>query len=194
MSRARTSTFEPVMEDVRELQSVHMQLRTGERGRQWGLGGVNRGAVALILSAWEAYVEDVALECVDAIRPTMLATTPPVWPHDVWPALRSTTVSKVQQLHTPSAQNVRNLFRSALGLPDVTARWSWRGCSTSTTLTKFDGLLQLRHQIVHGVVPRPNVQYKYVLWAQLFIERVVARTDEVLREHLVANLGVAAPW
>lgn len=193
MSRARTNTFEPVMADVRELQTAHGQMRTGERGRQWGLAGINRGAVALILSAWEAYVEDVALECVDALRPA----TPPanaLWPHDAWPALRASTVSKAQQLHTPSAQNVRNLFRSAIGLTDVTASWVWRGCSNATALTKFDGLLTMRHRIVHGAVPRPNVQYKYVLWAQLFVERVVERTDEVLRDHLVTNLGVAAPW
>lgn len=194
MSRARTNTFEPVMADVRELQTAHGQMRTGERGRQWGLAGINRGAVALILSAWEAYVEDVALECVDAIRPATPPTTPPVWPHDAWPALRASTVSKAQQLHTPSAQNVRNLFRSAVGLPDVTSSWVWRGCSNATALSKLDALLTLRHQIVHGVVPRPNVQYKYVYWAQLFIERVVERTDEVLRDHLVTKLGAAAPW
>jgi hypothetical protein len=189
------ATFEPVMTDVRELQIAHHQLRTGERGRQWGLGGVNRGAVALILSAWEAYVEDVALECVDAIRPaTATASVPAAWPHDAWPALRATTVAETRRLHTPSAQNVRNLFRTATGLADVTARWVWRGCANATALAKLDDLLTLRHQIVHGIVPRPNVQYKYVLWAQLFIERVVERTDEVLRDHLVTSLGVAAPW
>jgi hypothetical protein len=40
--------------DVRELQAAHLQLRTSDRGRQWGQSGINRAAVALIVSAWEA--------------------------------------------------------------------------------------------------------------------------------------------
>ena len=39
------------------------------RGRQWKLGALNRAAVVLCLSAWEAYVESLALEVVDLMLP-----------------------------------------------------------------------------------------------------------------------------
>ena len=90
-SNAYTNHLVVLLEDARELQSAHNQLRTGLAGRQWGLGSLNRAAVVLTVSAWEAYLEEVVREGIAALQPV----APPL---GVWPALNA------------SVQGFRNLL------------------------------------------------------------------------------------
>ncbi len=68
-SNAYTNHLVVLLKVVRVLQAAHKQLRTGLAGRQWGLGSLNRAAVVLAVSSWEAYLEEVVRECLEAIRP-----------------------------------------------------------------------------------------------------------------------------
>src|SRR4051812_30078207 len=91
MSNAKTQTLEPLLRDVGEVNEAHRNLRTGSQGRQWYLDGLNRSAIVLTVSAWEAYVEDLAIECVDLIRPPAQAPATQPWPMDAWPAINAAT-------------------------------------------------------------------------------------------------------
>ena len=52
-SHAYTNHLEVLLADAEELDSAHTRLRTGQRGRQWGLGAINRAVVVLCVSSWE---------------------------------------------------------------------------------------------------------------------------------------------
>lgn len=74
-SNALTAHLEPLLADAEELVEAHSRLKTGARGRQWGLGALNRAVVVTCASAWEAYVEDVVIEAVTAIKPSAPTAT-----------------------------------------------------------------------------------------------------------------------
>jgi hypothetical protein len=187
-SRAFTDHLLRLLEDADELLRAHRRLRTGRRGRQWGLGSLNRAVVVLSVSAWEAYVEQVVVEAITAIRPAVGA------PLGSWSALNASARSSVGRFHNPNVENVRTLISDAVGLPDVTAFWSWRKCTAARACDQLAKALRIRHQIAHGVKPRPVIRSNYATALPPFFRRLGSRTDAGLRDFLVSTLGIANPW
>lgn len=184
-SQALQTKLEAVLADAEELVKAHRRLRTGRAGRQYGLGALNRAVVVMCAAAWEAYVEDVAIEALDALRPG----GPPL---GTWPALRASVLSQIGRFHTPSSDNVRKLLAESFGLADVTAMWCWQGCTARTAVTTLDDFLKTRHETAHGSSPRPLVHNRYSTWLPGFVRRLAAKTDAALAAHLSAVLGTAA--
>lgn len=187
-SNAFTNYLGPLLEDAQELLEAHRRLRTGARGRVWGLGGLNRSVAVMTASAWEAYVEQVVLEAIEALRPANPA------PLGSWPALNAAARGQVGRFNTPNAQNVAKLLRETLGLGDVTLGWSWVNCPPQRSRDKLDDALGLRHRIAHGVRPRPTVHNTHARWLPGFYRKLARCTDQEVRDYLVNTLGVAAPW
>ena len=194
MSAAKTQTLEPLLQDAAEINKAHSNLRTGLRGRQWGLGGLNRSAIVLAVSAWEAYVEDLAIECVELIRPVQQPAVGQPWPLRAWPAINAATRTLIGRFNTPNSRNVISLLATAIGLTDVTIGWHYRACSRTRAVALLDALLDVRHEIAHGVNPRPAVHNGYARWAPMFVQRIAECTEVTVRDYLVNVLGIAAPW
>lgn len=56
-SNAYNDYLAELLADAQEINDAHKKLRTGKKGRQWGLGGLNRAVVVMSVSAWEAHVQ-----------------------------------------------------------------------------------------------------------------------------------------
>jgi hypothetical protein len=179
--------LEQILADAQELVAAHANLRTGNPGRQYGLGALNRAVVVMCAAAWEAYVESVLIECVEALRP-------PNGPPGTWPSLNASVRSDVGRFNNPSSQKVRELFAASLGLSDVTASWKWTNCTPEQAVAHLDAFMKRRHQTAHGVDPRPNVHNKYTAWLPDFVRRLAGHTDDVLRSHVETVLGAKSPW
>jgi len=100
-SKAFTNYLLPVLQDADELLDAQVQLNAAivpapAAGAPWGIGALNRAAVVMLVSAWEAYIEQVAIEAVEALRPAH-----PV-PLGSWPALYASVRASVGQLHQPN--------------------------------------------------------------------------------------------
>jgi hypothetical protein len=186
-SKALETFLEPVLVDAREIIAGHSKLSTGLRGRQWGLGGLNRSVVVMCAAAWESYVEEVVREAADALRPV----SPPI---GTWPALAASIRGNARRLNTPNSQNVRRLIAESFGLSDVTTAWSWRNCPPGSAAKYLDAFLNIRHQVAHGANPRPTVHNKYASWLPGFVERLASRTDRALVEFFAAALGTSLRW
>jgi hypothetical protein len=105
-SNAFTTHLLPVLKDADELLDAQVQLNAvmvpaPAPGTQWGLGALNRAAVVMLVSAWEAYIEQVAIEAVEALRPAHPA------PLGSWPALYAAVKASAGQLHQPNVQHVK---------------------------------------------------------------------------------------
>ncbi len=176
-----------LLEDARELDAIHSQLRTGSPGRQFGLASLNRAAVVMSVSAWEAYIEELMRESLAALRPP-----PPDMGH--WPALNAFILGEIGRFHTPNAANVANMIHRCLGLADVRLSWGWKNCTAARAETLLDEALVHRHEIAHGVNPRPVIHNAYSSWLPGFIRRLASCTDQTVRQHLVAVNGLCNPW
>jgi len=148
-SLANTRHLQALLSDVDELIDAHARLRTGQPGRQWRLGAVNRAIVVVSVSCWEAYIEQVLLESIELLRPG----APPM-AH--WQSLNATARSAIGRFNNPNADNVRALFRDVIGLADVTSEWYWRNCASQRSIAYLNDMLRHRHEIAHGVNPSLN--------------------------------------
>lgn len=187
-SQAHTNHLDVLLADATELDTAHTRLRTGQRGRQWGLGAINRAVVVLCVSAWEAYLEEVVKESIESMRPAG-------HPMGSWPAMKATALSEIGRFNNPNVENTTKLFASSLGIADVTAIWGWRNCSRATAREYLNDALRHRHHIAHGVNPRPTIHNNYSGWLPSFFRNLGRCTDAAVREHLVTQLHISpAPW
>jgi hypothetical protein len=187
-SQALTIHLEALLHDAEELSVAHTRLRTGARGRQWGLGAINRAAVVLCVSAWEAYLEEVVRESMRCLRPS-------TGPIGTWTVLNAIVDSQIVRFNTPNVGNTTRLFTECLGLPDVTVTWRWRNCSRTAARAYLNQALLRRHQIAHGVNPRPAIPHAYSGWLPQFFRNLATRTDTAVGAHLQVMLGMTnPPW
>jgi hypothetical protein len=173
--------------DAEELDDAHNELRTGSAGRQYGLASLNRAAVIMSISAWESYVEELMRESLQALRPPG-----PVL--GAWPALHAYVSSQLGNFHTPNPFNVERLIRNCTGLVDVHLSWTWQNCTSAQAAQRLTDALTFRHQIAHGVNPRPIIHNHFSSQLPDFFRRLARCTDGAIRNHLINAHGLATPW
>jgi hypothetical protein len=143
--------------------------------------------VVICISAWEAYIEELVRESLAALRPA----TPLL---GSWSVHNASVRGLLGRFNTPNADQVRQLFSDALGLPDIHLSWAWRSCTSTQAVQRLAFAMDFRHRIAHGVNPRPVVENAYASKLPVFIERLATCTDAAVRVHLADVLGVANPW
>ena len=187
-SQAFTVHLEVLLADAEELDDAHTRLRTGQAGRQWRLGAINRAAVVICVSSWEAYVEELIKEAIEALRPAGPAL-------GAWPALKGSALGAIGRFNNPNTQNTVQLFSTCLGLADVTNNWGWQNCNRQTAREHLNEALRNRHEIAHGVNPRPIIHNGYASWLPSLFKNLGRCTDTAVLQHLVGPLGInPAPW
>ena len=186
-SNAFTNHLTPLLVDAEELDAAYQELLYLWPRHRYGLVTLNRSAVLMCVSAWEAYIEELVRESIEAIRPG----GPPM---GTWPALNATTRAAIGRFNTPNTDQVRVLLSDALGLPDVQAAWSWPGCTPPHARARLQEAMDYRHAVAHGVNPRPIVHNHYSTRLPEYFSRLGECTDAAVRAHLVNTLGVPNPW
>ena len=192
-SNAFTTHLLPVLKDADEVLDAQVQLNATmvpppAPGALWGVGALNRAAVVMLVSAWEAYIEQVAIEAVEALRPAG-----PV-PLGCWPALYASVKASVGQLHQPNVQHVKMLISGSIGLADITASWTWAGVTVGDACQRLENAVGMRNRVAHGVNPRPLIQTAYAAGLQVFFQQLASHTDAGIRDFLMNILGIASPW
>ncbi len=148
---------------------------------------MSRATVIMCVSAWEAYIEELVRESLEALRP-------PAAPLAAWPAHNAAVRGQLGRFNNPNTENVRMILSDALGIPDIHTHWRWQNVSPAQATQRLAAAMTQRHQIAHGVSPRPLVSAGYAGRLPQFFRRLARCTDAAVRRHLVAVLGVAHPW
>lgn len=186
-SNAYNEYLLPLLRDADHLRIASRQLPAGIQGRALRVTALNRAIVVTCVSAWEAYLEELVRESLNVLRP-------PVPPLGVWPALNAAVRGQLGRFNTPNAENVRLLLSDSLGLPDIQTSWVWQNCTSVQALQRLAVAMNLRHQIAHGVNPRPVVVTFYARQLPDFFRKLARGTDDAVRDHFVNVLAVANPW
>lgn len=186
-SNAFTVHLDELLKDAEELDEAHTRLRTGNPGRQFGLAALNRAAVVMCVSAWESYIEELVRESIESMRPA-------AGPLNEWPVHNARILAQLGRFNTPSVDNVRMLISDAIGLPDIQSQWIWHRGTSAQAVQRLTEAIGFRHQIAHGVNPRPVIHNHFSSQLPEFIRRMGRTTDYAVRNHLVTILGIANPW
>jgi hypothetical protein len=186
-SNAYGGHLELLLSDAEQLLSTRELFPVGVPGRSLRSAALNRAVVVTCVSAWEAYIEELVRESLDVLRP-------PVPPLGLWPALNATVRGQLGRFNNPTMENIRLLISDALGVPDIQTHWGWQNCTSDQAVQRLAGTMALRHQIAHGVNPRPAVSSWYANQLPDFFIKLGSCTDRAVRNHFVNVLGIVNPW
>jgi hypothetical protein len=203
--------------DIKRLLELHEEKGGTLPGRRRGLEVLNKSAIVLITSFWEAYCEDIAAEGLQHIvnQGTSSDSLPKeikqiiakelkadpnelsVWSlcGDGWKHILKTRLDRLQEqrnkkLNTPKTQNIDELLLHSMGLSSVSSSWKW---ATKMTVTrsreKLDKYATLRGEIAHRGIAAKTVTKALVEDYFDFIKQLVSKTDSSVNTHVVKITG-----
>jgi hypothetical protein len=202
--------------DVTALLDLHTEKGGDAFGRRWGLEVLNKSAVVLICSYWEAYCEDLAAE---ALRHLVMHTTDPsrlpvrlrrkvaeelkadlhelaVWnvAGDGWRNALAARLADFQadrnrELNTPKSGPVDDLFDHTLGLERVSDSWRWQRSSAARSRKRLDEYVSLRGDIAHRGQAAESVRKVQVVGFSDHTRRLVWATEARVIEWVAESTG-----
>jgi len=137
---------------------------------------LNKAAVVLITSFFEAYCEDLAAEALERLgKHSNSAEHLPkelqkrvakslksdihdlaIWKlaDDGWRDVLKSRLAELQEernrrLNTPKTAYIDELFEDAVGIPKVSAQWRWNKMSAKRAKEKLDEFVSLRGEVAH---------------------------------------------
>ena len=129
---------------VDQLIAIHGKIQAGP-GRRHQLDALHQAGVAMTVAAWQAFIEKIVPEALDAIFLDLddPAAVPPApnWAKNTFLMRRAAIDIQLKKFNTPNCDNVRDLFAAAFGL----------------RLVRYDDRLLINVCEVHRtVLPRPS--------------------------------------
>lgn len=206
--------------DVHRLFTIHTDISGVGAGRRHQLEVLNKSAIVLITACWEAYVEDVAQEgfefliknCDDpskipnrvktsALDPLKNANDPTaLWQiagsgwKKVLKSHKDRCLKKfLGHFHSPSPENVKELFHDLLGIRNISSNWRWRGMSRRASHDNLVKYIDIRGAIAHRTKHAESVTKTMAEGYLQFVERIVNITDDCIREH-AKSVTNDYPW
>jgi RiboL-PSP-HEPN len=210
------SAFEENCGDVERLLDIHRELAGDGPGKKHGVEVLNKSAVVLMCAAWEAYCEDIAAEAIDhLVEHAADASKLPkelrkqiaveleenlddlaVWrlADASWRQLLRTRTQTItdkrnRKLNTPKTANIENLFRDAVGLPNVPSGWYWQKMSAKQAADKLDSYVALRGDIAHRAKAGATIKKSHASKFGEHVKRLVEKTDCYINQQLEKACG-----
>ncbi|HFD31683.1 MAG TPA: hypothetical protein ENJ28_03060 [Gammaproteobacteria bacterium] len=219
-SNARTA-FDENLKDIEKLMELHQREGGTSRGRRYDLEVLNKSAIVLITSYWEAYCEDIAAEALEHIvKHSKSSDTLPkelkkaiakelendkndlaIWEvaDAKWKTYLQARLEKLQEardrkLNTPKSGNIDQLFLSAVGINKVSSAWKWATKMTvARSRVKLDKFVTLRGSIAHRGNSSKSVKKSEVTDYLNFIKQLAAKTGGRVNTH-VKNVTGKPLW
>lgn len=173
---------------------------------------LNKSAIVLITSYWEAYCEDIAAEGLQHIvdHAPDAADLPKdlrkqiakelerdlndlaVWEiaDDGWRDYLRKRLAALQEernrkLNTPKASNIDDLFMKALGITKISDSWRWATKMTvARARNKLDKFVTLRGAIAHRGADSKSVRKAQVTDFFDFVQKLASKTGGKVNRHV----------
>ncbi|MGC2970384.1 MAE_28990/MAE_18760 family HEPN-like nuclease [Paraburkholderia aspalathi] len=220
-SKARDA-FDSNIADIITLKNLH-EHANGEAETSAELEVLNKSAIVLLTSFWEAYCEDLAAEALEIIVQNVNdvdvlpkeirkrvaadlkkeANELAVWKisGDRWRDLLRNRLAALQEernwkLNTPKHKNIDELFYVAIGLESVSEKWGWseKGMSAKDSQDKLDELVSLRGEIAHRGKATTIVTKTQVWDYAKFVAKIAAKTGGRVHKHVREATGGVGLW
>jgi len=215
-SKARIA-LDKNLKDIDNLVDLHTTVGGTAPGRRHGLEVLNKSAIVLLTSFWEAYCEDIAaegLECIvvnakdadalpkeikkiiarklktDANDLALWAISDNKWRQVLKDHMAALKEARDRKLNTPKWQNIDELFESAIGLSDTSSSWRWsKKLTVEKARGKLDKFVALRGEIAHRGKAKTSVSKAQVEDFLGFVRHAAARTGGAVNKHVLRISG-----
>jgi len=210
-SKARIS-FDKNASDIKKLLSFHQQQGGALRGRRYGLEVLNKSAIVLITSFWEAYCEDLATEGLEhivkngkdaSVLPKELKkhiakelvndkNNLAVWSlsDDGWRKVLKKRLNNLKEernrrLNTPKSSNIDDLFFKVLGISKISQTWKLATkMNANQAREQLDKYVELRGAIAHRGKSSKSVKKADVTDYFDLIKKLAAKTGGKANRHV----------
>lgn len=216
-SKARIA-LDKNLKDVENLLVLHAAAGGTGPGRRHGLEALNKSAIVLLTSFWEAYCEDIAaegLECIvtnasdadalpkeikkiiakklkaDANELALWSVSDNKWRQVLRDHMAALKEARDRKLNTPKWRNIDELFESAIGLSSVSSKWIWpkKRLTVEKARTKLDKFVELRGEIAHRGKAQTSVSKAQVEDFLGFVKSAAAKTGGTVNTHVLKISG-----
>jgi len=205
------------LSDIDKLLELHTSEGGGGRGRRYDLEVLNKSAIVLICSYWEAYCEDIAEEALEHILNHLTSSDSlPLeikkiiskelkkdnnelsvwevadgkWKQYLAARLETLKEERNRRLNTPKTSNIDDLFEKSIGLKNVSSKWRWsKRLTVQGARDKLDKFIELRGEIAHRGKPANSVKKVQVTDFRQFIEKLAAKTGGSVNSHVKSVTG-----
>ena len=216
MSSAARKAFDSNLNDIDRLidyyDTAETILKDTQRDLPAGADVVLRAALVLLITYWEAYLEDIVTEALEhfvgqakdaAILPEELrkavAREIKADKHELSPwkiagegwrgFLKARLPQLIGRFNTPKSGPTRTLIQATLGIADITRCWKVGAKSPEKSCQFLDTLVSIRGKIAHrGKLPKV-LAVRHTKCATDFIRKVVTRTDDNINAEVLKATG-----
>lgn len=159
-------------------------------------------ALAMLVAAWEAYLERLVREVQQEISDTSQVRL-----SAVLSLLKIITEKQVKLFNTPNADNARALLYGHTGYDPIND-WHWpsKNMSGIQTRNRLDEVLRVRHSFAHGFPIPTDIQWaknrnspgtlniKALKAVDGFLSHMVKITDSGMTRHLSTVFSLTTTW
>jgi len=216
MSKAQ-DRFDENAREIARLLEIHQEIAGSGPGRKHDVEVLNKSAIVLITSFWEAFCEDLAEEGLEhLVQHAKDASALPDqlkkdvaselkqeahglavwkiadgnWRQEIRNRMQKMTEQRNRKLNTPKTAQINQLFLGALGLEKVSAKWQWSNMSSESAGEKLDRLVSLRGSIAHRGVADDTVYKADVKDYQRFVGELSKKTTNTVSVFVSTATGV----
>jgi hypothetical protein len=215
-SKARKA-FDDNARDIERLLEIHQGAGGTSPGRRYSLEVLNKSAIILITSFWEAYCEDIAAEGLEHIVKHSTSADSlskkikqiiskelkadsnelSIWSlcGEGWKQILQSRLERMREqrnrnLNTPKFENIDNLFLNALGIACISSSWKWAKKMTVTRAReKLDMYVALRGEIAHrGTALKPVTKPQVEDYFN-FVKQLASKTGGAVNSHVMKITG-----
>lgn len=213
-SNARKN-FDESAKDVHQLLGVSrmakMLWKDDPEDFPTGLDVLLRSAVVLMVSSWEAYIEDICSEALEHL--VTHATDASALPKSVkqqiafelkssknesdiwkiadggWKELLRSRLASMKEgrdrgFNSPKSQQTSDFFKNAIGIDDIQKSWTIDLLEPKDSSRKLDALVALRGEIAHRGRIKEKLDIEFVSNHLKFLKKLASKTDEAISSHL----------
>lgn len=175
-----------------------------------------RSAIVLMVSHWEAYIEDICSEALDHL---MIHVADPVklpkeikkqiakeikeakdeiaiwqlagegWKEYVRDRMSNFKKMRDRSFNTPKAYKTAEFIKLTLGLDDIRKAWTFDGKDTTAVGKQLDSLVEIRGEIAHRGRITQNLDADFVAEQTKFLRKVVGKTGGFINTHMKKVTG-----
>lgn len=208
--------FNRNMNDITLLLTLNSKEIRSKHGGPQKIEILNKSAVVLATTCWEAFIEDLATNAFEFM--VNHADTPNLFPKSVLVSASNMLVkdkderrvwdlagdgwknvlkmycnSTVKCLNTPNHRNIDRLFETLIGLKNLSVTWKWHGVANQRALKRLDQLILTRGDIAHRLNHEAYIKKQDVLDVLKLVLNISVVSTNTVRTYLMKNVG-SEPW
>jgi hypothetical protein len=176
-----------------------------------------RSAIVLMVSNWEAYIEDIVSEALyhivnhledssklpkeikkiiagelknDKNELAVWSLADNGWKHILKTRLKSLKESRDRSFNTPKAHQTEEFIKRSIGIDDIQKAWSFNSLKSADVSKKLDVLIEIRGQIAHRGPIRQKIDKEWVSSQMEFLRNLVSKTGGHINRHVKTVTGV----